>query len=123
MDDNSRRKGLLAEIPETIKVVLDGQPTKLGLSWREDEGEPQSVYVTRVVPYSPAARAGIQLLDRICALGGMQISGQDDLLTRILDTLSVRPEAFQLTIETRGRLRDVEVNMGLPAENTGDQSF
>jgi len=119
----SRGEGTPAGQPETVTVKLAGQPTQLGLSWREDEGEPQSVYVTRVVPYSPAARAGIQLRDRIDALESEPVAGQDDLFTRLHETLAARPESFRLTIETRGRLHDVEINMELPTGQAGDRSF
>ncbi|MEO2046580.1 MAG: M20/M25/M40 family metallo-hydrolase [Pirellulales bacterium] len=112
-----------AEKAESITVVLAGQATQLGLSWREDECEPQSVYVTRVVPYSPAARAGIQLGDRIYALNESEIMGQEDLFTQIRGTLAEKPETFQLTLETRGRIHQVEVNVGLPTGRVGDRSY
>jgi hypothetical protein len=121
--DHFRQEGVPVETPEIVTVVLAGQPARLGLSWREDESEPGSVYVTRVVPYSPAARAGIQLLDRIIALDGAPVVGKDDLLARLRDMLAAWPEALQLTIETRGRVHDVEVPMGLPPGKAGDRSF
>ncbi len=115
--------GPVALTPETITVVLAGQPTRLGLSWREDESESQSVYVTRVVPYSPAARAGIHLLDRIMALDSVPVTGKDDLLARLRDRLENRPEALLLTLETRGRIHDVVVPLDLPSGQAGDRSL
>jgi hypothetical protein len=115
--------GERAEKAESITVILAGQATQLGLSWREDECEPQSVYVTRVVPYSPAARAGIQLGDRVYALNESEIMGQDDLFTQIRGTLADQSETFHLTLETRGRIHQVEVNVGLPSGRAEDRSY
>ncbi|HRX81858.1 MAG TPA: M20/M25/M40 family metallo-hydrolase, partial [Pirellulaceae bacterium] len=38
-----------AEEPVKIVAELDGKPTRLGIAWREDAGEPGTVIVTRVV--------------------------------------------------------------------------
>ena len=51
LDDRARRRRAAAD----VAVALDGAPTQLGLSWREDDAEPGAVFVTRVVPHSPAA--------------------------------------------------------------------
>ena len=45
-------------------------PPRLGISWREDEAEPGSVFLTRVVDGTPAAAAGLAVHDRIYELNG-----------------------------------------------------
>ncbi len=42
-----------------LMVPLDGSPLRLGIAWRVDDAEPGTVCWTRVVPGSPAARAGL----------------------------------------------------------------
>lgn len=108
---------------KTVTVALQGSPIRLGLSWREDEAEPQAVYTTRVVPHSPAARAGIRLFDRIYALDGQPIAGQNDLLQRVRTTLAAGRDELLLSVETRGRLREVVVPMALPTDLPSDPSY
>ncbi|MFM9965213.1 MAG: M28 family peptidase [Planctomycetaceae bacterium] len=55
--------------PLELSVRLNGEPSRLGLSWRTDDAEPNSVIVTQVIPYSPAALAGLKPLDRIRRFG------------------------------------------------------
>jgi hypothetical protein len=43
---------------------------RLGVAWREDSAEPGSVFLTRVVPDTPAAVAGLAVGDRIYELNG-----------------------------------------------------
>ena len=38
----------------------DGTPLRLGISWRVDDAEPDTIVVSQVVPESPARRAGLQ---------------------------------------------------------------
>jgi S1-C subfamily serine protease len=95
--------------PETVVVVLDGEPVRLGLSWRGDEAEPETVYVTRVVPNSPAFKAGLQVHDRIHALDGVALAGQDDFLRRAQKALTREHGRLMLTLESRGRIHDIEI--------------
>ncbi len=106
------------EMPVTVTVPLQGVPVRLGLSWRENDAEPETVYSTRVVPYSPAARAGIVLHDRIYSLNGEPITGQADLLARVQNLLAENVEEFRLEIESRGSIREVVVSLRLPSVTT-----
>lgn len=112
-----------AESPETIIVPLRGSPIRLGLSWRENEAEPEAVYITRVVPHSPAALAGIELYDRIYSLNGQPIAGQDDLLARVQSLLDESTEEFHLEVESRGLVREVVVSLQLPISDSGDATL
>ncbi|MCH2114368.1 MAG: M20/M25/M40 family metallo-hydrolase [Pirellulales bacterium] len=100
------------DMPLALVIPLQGAPIRLGLSWREDPAEHQSVYVTRVVPYSAAARAGIKLHDRICALDRESINGSNDLLVRMQALLAEGRDNIVLKIESRGALREVMVPLG-----------
>ncbi len=52
-----------------LSIRLNGEPSPLGLIWRTDDAEPDSVVLTQVVPHSPAALAGLRPLDRIRTVG------------------------------------------------------
>jgi regulator of sigma E protease len=108
--------------PETIAVALGGRPVELGLSWREDAAAPGAVYVTRVVPYSPADRAGVRLYDRIYAIDGEPFADQDDLLEKVRARLA-DAEAIHFEVETAGRVHSVEVNLKLPSADKDDVSL
>jgi hypothetical protein len=105
--------------PQQVAVQLDGKPTRLGIAWREDAAAPGSVYITRVVPYSPADRAGIRVYDRIYALDGERFGDQDELLSQVQTRLT-EAESLRFEVETSGRLREVDVDLRLPAAEKGD---
>ncbi len=92
-----------------VEVQLSGNPVHLGLSWREDPVEPQTVYITRVVPHSPAALAGFQVNDRIYSVDGNQFAGRDELLSRVQQLLAENTPRIRFEVETRGIVRQVEV--------------
>jgi hypothetical protein len=106
-----------------VVVTLDGTPARLGLSWREDDAEPGAVYITRVVPHSPAARAGLKLYDRIYGLDGEPFDGSDALLQRVRQRLAGEPASLQFEIETAGHIRSVGVDLRLPTQPDGDASL
>jgi hypothetical protein len=103
---------------ETKEVVcaLGGSPIELGVSWREDDAEPKVVYLTRVIPYSPAARAGLAVHDRIYALEGEPFADGDALLKRVRELLDAGPDSLDLEVETDGHVRTVTVDLRLPAD-------
>ena len=111
------------ELPFSLAVTLVGTPTRLGLSWRADLAEPQAVYVTRVVPDSPADLAGIKLYDRLYTLNGEPISGPDELLRRVQSLLDQGDQLLQYQIESRGVLREVAVLLGSPAVPASDATL
>jgi S1-C subfamily serine protease len=109
--------------PQDIHVPLPGQPVKLGLSWREDPAAPGAVFITRVVPFSPAARAGFRLLDRIYTVQGEPFVDQEALLTRVNALLADEETPIHFQVESAGRLHDVDVNLKLPTGAPGDASL
>jgi hypothetical protein len=97
------------EKPLELEVALAGKPVRVGLSWREDNAEPGAVIVTRVVPGSPAAQAGLKIRERIYQFNGEDFASTPELLKRIQEAEG--PVA--LLVESEGQLREVE--MELPA--------
>jgi hypothetical protein len=106
-----------------VTVALTGSPTQLGLSWREDDGEPGTVFITRVVPHSPAARAGMKLNDRIYALNGEPLTDGDALLLQVRELIAAEAPALQFEVETAGRIRTVDVDLQLPTSPSGDATL
>ena len=111
------------DVPFSVTVPLVGSPTRLGLSWRADPAEPQAVYVTRVVPYSPADLAGIKLYDRLYSFNEEPISGQDELLARVQNLLDEGEQLLRYQVESRGAIREVVVRLGLPSEPSSDATL
>lgn len=93
------RKG--DETREDTSIKLDGQPSRIGISWREDAAAPGTVILTRIAHGSPAARAGLQLRDRIYEIEGQSFADGSELLEQLV-TL---PGPIALTVERDGRLQ------------------
>jgi len=91
------------DTPQDVVVELTGPPIKLGVSWREDESEPGTVVLARVVPDTPAARAGLAANDRIYAVNGADFHGTDEL-TRLI---AASNGPLELRVERQGLVRSV----------------
>jgi hypothetical protein len=89
--------------PLDLTVQLDGTPLRLGITWRVDDAEPGTIILTHVVPGSPAARAGLQISDRIYRIAGRDFD-DDGQFARLASTL---PEPLELLVERDGQLRTV----------------
>ena len=82
-----------------LSVRLNGEPTHLGLTWRTDGSEPDSVILTQVHRYSAGDLAGLKPLDRVLSLGTQQAT--DSVVTR----LSTNPSLpMTVTFERDGRI-------------------
>jgi hypothetical protein len=86
-------------------------PPRLGISWREDVGEPGSVLVTRVVDGTPAAAAGIAVQDRIYEIDGQPFADATAFQTAIHALLDSGAPEFTLLTERRGHERTVTVKL------------
>jgi C-terminal processing protease CtpA/Prc len=104
-----QRRG--SERPLFVRVMLAGALHRVGLGWRNDEAEPESVIINRVVANSPAALAGLRVGERIYRVNGDTIAGSDDCSRRINGCDS----QFALEVESSGRTRRVEIT---PLERT-----
>jgi hypothetical protein len=94
-----------AEQPIPLTVQLRGQPTKLGIVWREEEAEPGSVMLISIVPGSPAARAGLRPLDRVYAVNGQAFNSGDDLR----QLLAAATVPYELSVERVGQVRAAKI--------------
>jgi len=90
-----------SDSPEEIAVRLIGQPTRLGITWRADVAESKSVNLVRVVPHSPAARAGLRLKDRIIEVNDERFESPQEFRELVLDS----PLPMTLVYERQGRVR------------------
>ncbi len=99
--ENEAARKRLAEAPP----VLPAQPLRVGITWRRDDAEPQTVEITAVLPQSPAEQAGLKPGDRIVEVNGLA-PPDDDALSEKLRTL---PGPIRLRIERQGRLQTLEI--------------
>ena len=93
-----------------LAVPLDGIPLRLGLSWREDVGEPGTLVLSEVVPNSAAQRTGLQVADRIYEIGGYAFATGDEFRQLVKGWTGPMP----LLIERQGRLQTVTIELPSP---------
>jgi S1-C subfamily serine protease len=79
----------------------------VGITWRSDDAEPQSVLLTQVVYGSAAHAAGLQVRDRIYAVNGRTFSSSDEF-TRLI-TEEAGPLEFE--VERQGRISTMRVDV------------
>jgi hypothetical protein len=90
-----------------LSVQLEGVPLRLGISWREDDSEPGTLTLSRVVPGSAAHLAGLKVADRIYEIAGTGFSDESEFLR----SLSAAGGPTELLVERRGRLHSVTVHL------------
>lgn len=93
-----------------LTVELDGAPMRLGIIWRLDDAEPDTIILTRVVPGSPAAVAGLRGGDRVYQADGRDFADQD-AFPRIVGQAD---DSLALTFERRGRLDTAVLRLRFP---------
>jgi C-terminal processing protease CtpA/Prc len=98
--------------PVEIAIQLRGQPTKLGILWREDDAEPGSVKLVGVVPGSPADRARLRPLDRIYAINGQEFANG----AALREMLSGITTPYELLVESGGKVRTAVIETTKPAD-------
>jgi C-terminal processing protease CtpA/Prc len=98
-----------SEEPVVVPINLAGSPVRLGLAWRSDEAEPNTVFVVQVYRGSLADRAGIQLGDRIEAVAGQEFKNSDELL-KIFNS---QTDSFEVRIERNGAIKTLQFG-GVP---------
>lgn len=93
-----------ASEPVALDVQLTGKPVRLGISWRVDDAEPNAIVLSRVVPGSPAAQAGLLVNDRIYEVGGKSFSSSGEF-RRLLSATG----PLELLVDRYGRLQTVSL--------------
>ena len=86
-------------------------PPRLGITWRTDEAEPGSVYITHVAAGSPAAAAGLAAGDRVYEVNGQPFSKESDFRDTVYGLLDTSATEFTLLVETRGHTRTLVVRL------------
>jgi hypothetical protein len=99
-DEESHRR---LEAAEQIFQQPGERPLRLGIAWRSDDAEPDTVIVSQVAAGSAAAAAGLRVGDRIYRVGGRDFA-DDTVFAHLAGTL---PEPLELLVERDGRLRTV----------------
>jgi hypothetical protein len=98
-----QREGSAEPIP--MNIELDGRPYRMGISWRTDDAEPGVLIVSRVIPNSPAHRAGLKLNDRIYEFDHHEI----DQIDEFVQAARTRVGTLALLVEREGRMREMIV--------------
>lgn len=93
--------------PLKLAVKLAGTPARVGIGWREDEGEPGSLVLTQVLPGSPAHRAGMNVRDRLYEVAGEPLTNGVELRER----LARLSGPVEMLVERRGRVRRLTVEL------------
>ncbi|MFQ5733553.1 MAG: M20/M25/M40 family metallo-hydrolase [Planctomycetaceae bacterium] len=93
--------------PLTLRVRLRGQARRVGVSWEEDDGEPGSVVLRRVIADSPAALAGLQVGDRVYAVDGKPFKTEREFR----DALAAEKDTLRLRVERHGWIRDATMSL------------
>lgn len=99
------------EEPLELPLELDGSPMRLGIAWRTNDGEPNTMLLTRVVPGSPAAVAGLQLRDRVYRVNGEPFADAGEFL----EMVNASGDQLGLLVERQGKLAEFTVEL-LPRE-------
>jgi predicted metalloprotease with PDZ domain len=103
-EDSHRR----LEAAEPVAPRAGDSPLRLGIAWRTDDAEPDTVIVSHVAAGSAAAAAGLRVGDRIYRLGGRDFS-DDTIFAHLARTL---PGPLELLVERDGRLRTAILTLG-----------
>jgi hypothetical protein len=92
--------------PTSLTVPLDGEPSRLGFSWRVNDAEPGVVTLSRVEPQSPADLAGLRLTDRIYEIAGERFATSSQFAA----LAKTQPLPLELLVERDGRLKIVRID-------------
>jgi S1-C subfamily serine protease len=95
------------ETPLLLKMTPAGDPIRVGITWRLDDGEPGTAIVTQVIYGSAAHAAGVKLADRIYGIGGRTFQSQDQLI----NLLSIAVSPLEMVLERDGRLRTATLSL------------
>ncbi len=105
--------------PDTLKardveITLRGTPVRIGISWRHDDAEKDTVVLTEVIPGSPAYRAGLRCADRIHEVGSLRWSSFADEQSPFSDA----DFPLRILYERNGQLKAIELQTLAPDEQT-----
>jgi S1-C subfamily serine protease len=93
------------DTPLIFKVTPAGEPVRVGVTWRWDDGEPGTVIVNQVIYGSAAHAAGLKVADRIYAVGGRPFKTQADFLALLSNATS----PLEMTVEREGKVHNARL--------------
>lgn len=99
----ARRERPLPPLP------ADAPRPRVGISWRADDAEPGTVFLTRVAAESPAAAAGLELHDRVRMIDGETFADSRQFETLLMQRLAEDAAEIALQIERQGRVERVVI--------------
>ena len=106
------------EAAEPIFQRPGERPMRLGIAWRTDDAEPDTVIVSQVAAGSAASAAGLRVGDRIYRVGGRDFA--DD--TAFAQLARTSPGPLELLVERDGRLRTVVLHFPGESRRVGWRS-
>jgi hypothetical protein len=91
------------DAPVELPVQLQGEPVRLGVTWRLDDAEPGTIILTDVVPGTPAALAGLRVGDRIYQIADRDFADEAEFA----ELAATLPGPLRLLVERDGQVRRV----------------
>lgn len=110
-----QRENLEAPLP--IAVELDGKPTRVGITWRDDSAEIGTVNLVRIIPHSPADLAGLRVRDRIHEINHLKFENPE-AFHRLISEASF---PITLLIERDGQFQSISLK-NAPIEPVSDDT-
>src|SRR5262249_7049170 len=95
------------ETPLLFKVTPAGEPVRIGITWRWDDGEPGTVIVTQVIYGSAAHAAGLKVGDHVYSVGGRTFVGQQDFI----GLLTAATSSLEMLVERDGKVHPVALQL------------
>ena len=92
-------------LAETVTVALDGNPARIGVTWKTDDASPGIYLLSRVIPGSPAHDAGLKPGDWIYEVDGQSFPTSEELV-RWLQTTD---QSIEVLAERRGQLHRLTI--------------
>ncbi len=89
-----------SDTPLLFKVTPAGDPIRVGVTWRLDDGEPGTVIVNQVIYGSAAHAAGLKVGDHIYSVAHRPFKTQDEFVA----LLTHAPTPLEMLVERDGRL-------------------
>jgi len=91
-----------------LERPLPARPPRLGVWWESRSGERSGLYLSRVLPDSPAERAGLRVGDRLVRFGGRLIEDEDSLR---IDVLAERSPTTMVVERADGESSELPVEL------------
>jgi hypothetical protein len=96
-----------SETPLLYKITPSGDPIRIGITWRLDDGEPGTVIVNQVIYGSAAHAAGLKVGDRIYSVERKNFRTQDEFVA----LLTSAANSLEMQVERDGRLQTTALKL------------